>query len=154
MFNRILIPLDGSPQGEHVIDLATRVATPGQSTLRVVCVVDAGYTLSEGDLTGIEPDGIEYPPAAREQYVAERIVTAAVEHLYAAGLHAEGHALSGEATSIILGEAVRIGADLIVMGHRHLSRLRRWADPSTATEVIEHAPCPVLVQTLDSTVDV
>jgi nucleotide-binding universal stress UspA family protein len=35
------------------------------------------------------------------------------------------------------------------MGHHHLSRLRRWANPSTSGEVIDRSSCPVLIETRD-----
>jgi len=41
----------------------------------------------------------------------------------------------------------RFHADLIVMGHRNLSRLQRSLDSSTASRVLEDAPCPVLIET-------
>ncbi len=59
----------------------------------------------------------------------------------------EGRVCTGQPSDTIIIEAKRIGADVIVMGHRHLSRLQRWADPSTAEAVIERAPCPVLIET-------
>ena len=39
--------------------------------------------------------------------------------------------------------------DLIVIGHRHLSRLERLFEPSIGQWTIYHAPCPVLVETRD-----
>ena len=36
-----------------------------------------------------------------------------------------------------------------VIGHRHLSRLERLFEPSIGQWTIDHAPCPVLVETRD-----
>jgi hypothetical protein len=38
MFNILLVPLDGSPQSVHVIDLVSRVAAPGTATVHLLCV--------------------------------------------------------------------------------------------------------------------
>ncbi|TEE80977.1 universal stress protein [Pseudomonas aeruginosa] len=51
-----------------------------------------------------------------------------------------------EARQVILGEARRLGCELIVIGHRHLGRLERLLDPSVGDRVIREAPCPVLVE--------
>jgi nucleotide-binding universal stress UspA family protein len=41
--------------------------------------------------------------------------------------------------------ARRVGADLIVVGHKHLeSWAARWWRGSTSPALIEHAPCSVL----------
>ncbi|SDH01172.1 Nucleotide-binding universal stress protein, UspA family [Paraburkholderia phenazinium] len=159
MFDIVLVPLDGAPQRAHVIDLAARAATPGSSTLHLLCVVDPSYAQPPGDPIRIEPslrepgsiqaDGLVYPYAVEQTGDAERILAAAAERLTAHGFAVERHVRAGAPGDVIVDEARRIAADVIVMGHRHLSRLRRWANPSTAGEVIEHAPCPVLVQTRD-----
>ncbi|MDE2159528.1 MAG: universal stress protein, partial [Burkholderiales bacterium] len=40
----------------------------------------------------------------------------------------------------------RIGADLIVVGHKHLDGwAARWWRASSSPALIEHAPCSVLV---------
>mgnify|MGYP006171533477 CR=1 FL=1 len=53
--------------------------------------------------------------------------------------------VNGDPVSSIVAEAKRLGSDLIVMGHRHLSRLDRMFDPSISSKVIDKAGCPVLV---------
>jgi nucleotide-binding universal stress UspA family protein len=63
------------------------------------------------------------------------------------GFEVEGHLLGGDPFDAIVESATRLRADLIVMGHRHLSRLQRLTTPSTADRVLERAPCPVLVET-------
>ncbi len=147
MFHTLLVPLDGTPQSDRVIDLAARAAATEQSRLHILCVVDPAYVLSPGDTDGVEPDGLTYPPAAEQTERAEHVVAAAIHRLRGSGLAAEGQVCGGQPGDAIVTEARRINADVIVMGHRHLSRLQRWVDPSTAGTVIERAPCPVLVET-------
>jgi nucleotide-binding universal stress UspA family protein len=50
---------------------------------------------------------------------------------------------------VISAQARRLQCDLIVIGHRHLSRLQRLFEPSVGQWTIDHAPCPVLVETRD-----
>ena len=112
-----------------------------------MCVVDPAYLTSPEDITGTEPDGLAYPPANEQSARAGQIVSAAVEKLKREGFNAVGHFCGGDPLDAIIEHANRLHADLIVMGHRHLSRLQRLSDPSTAGKVIERAPCPVLLET-------
>lgn len=147
MFHTLLVPLDGTPQSDRVIDLAVRAAVMDSSRLHILCVVDPAYALSPDDVDGVEPDGLTYPPATDQTTHAGHIVEAAIRRLQSQGWAAEGQVCAGQPGDTILTEAKRIDADVIVMGHRHLSRLQRWADPSTAGTVIDRAPCPVLIET-------
>jgi nucleotide-binding universal stress UspA family protein len=151
MFRTLLIPLDDTPQSDSVVDLATQAAAADSSKFHVICVVDPAYSLSPGDEHGVEPDGLTYPAAADQTARAEQIVVAAVKRLQCRGLLAEGRVCTGQPSETIINEAKRMSADVIVMGHRHLSRLQRWADPSTVETVIERAPCPVLIRTWTNT---
>ena len=58
----------------------------------------------------------------------------------------EVRAVALAAQQVILGDARRLGCELIVIGHRHLGRLERLLDPSVGDRVIREAPCPVLVE--------
>ena len=63
MFNILLVPLDGSPQTVHVVELAGRVAAPGTATVHLLCVVDPSYALPPGCEDGVAPDGVDAWPA-------------------------------------------------------------------------------------------
>ena len=45
----------------------------------------------------------------------------------------------------IVGLAEELGADLIVIGSRGLSGMKRLVMGSVSESVVRHAPCPVLV---------
>ncbi|CAH2773896.1 MAG: hypothetical protein CBARDCOR_2395 [uncultured Caballeronia sp.] len=148
MFNNVLIALDGSAAGERVLRLATAVAVTGRTRLNVLCVVDPGYRQWNTAADGHESHGLLYPCATEQTSQAERVVGDAVSYLSGLGQSASGWVCDGAPADTLIAEARRIGADLIVMGHRHLSRLQRWADPSTADAVVERAPCPVLIDAM------
>ncbi|WP_144161276.1 universal stress protein [Paraburkholderia sp. BCC1885] len=149
MFNTLLVPLDGTLQSDHVIDLASGVAARGTATVHLLCVVDPSYALCSSDEGGIASDGLTYPPAQIETSLARSALDKATAHLAGQGLKVEQHLYAGHPAEIIIEQARRLAADVIVMGHHHLSRLRRWANPSTAGEVIERSPCAVLISTRD-----
>jgi nucleotide-binding universal stress UspA family protein len=53
--------------------------------------------------------------------------------------------VAGHPAEVIVDYAQRYGVDLIAMGHRGLSGLRRFLVGSVADRVVDHAPCMVLV---------
>ena len=147
MFNILLVPLDGTPQSVHVIDLASRVAAPGTATVHLLCVVDPSYLLPPGCESGVAPDGLSYPPAHAQTSFAQCALAAAAAQLAGRNLTVEQHLCPGNPSDVVIEQARLLAAEVIVMGHHHLSRLRRWANPSTCGKVIEQSPCAVLIET-------
>jgi nucleotide-binding universal stress UspA family protein len=150
MFNTLLVPLDGSPQSAHVVDLASRVAAPGTATIHLLCVVDPSYFLSSEDENGAACDGLEYPPAHEQTAFAQSVLAAAATQFAGQNLTVEQHVCAGSPAEAVIEQAQLLAAEVIVMGHHHLSRLGRWANPSTCQEVIDQSPCAVLVETRDT----
>jgi nucleotide-binding universal stress UspA family protein len=147
MFNTLLVPLDGSPQSAHVLDLASRVAAPGTATVHLLCVVDPSYFLASDNDGGVAPDGLSYPPAHEQTAFAHSVLDGAAAQLAARNLKVEKHLCAGDPAEVVIEQARLRTAEVIVMGHHHLSRLGRWANPSTCWEVIEKSPCAVLIET-------
>jgi nucleotide-binding universal stress UspA family protein len=150
MFNILLVPLDGSPQSVHVINLVSRVAAQGAATVHLLCVVDPSYLMPPGSKSGVAPDGVTYPPAYEQTSFAQSVLTAAAAQLADRNLSVEQHLCAGNSPAdVVVDQARLLTAEVIVMGHHHLSRLRRWANPSTSGEVIDRSPCAVLIETQD-----
>jgi nucleotide-binding universal stress UspA family protein len=150
MFNILLVPLDGSPQSVHVIDLVSRVATPGTATVHLLCVVDPSYLLPPGRESGVAPDRLAFPMAYAQTSAAQSVLAAAAAQLADRNFTVEQHLCAGNLPADIVVEQARLlTAEVVVMGHHHLSRLRRWANPSTSGEVIERSPCAVLIEIRD-----
>jgi nucleotide-binding universal stress UspA family protein len=147
MFNILLVPLDGSPQSVHVVDLAGRVAAPGAATVHLLCVVDPSYALPPGCENGVAPDGLTYPPAHAQTSFAQSVLAAAAAQLADRNFTVKQHFCAGNPVDVVIEQARLLAAEVIVMGHHHLSRLRRWANPSTCGKVIEQSPCAVLIET-------
>jgi nucleotide-binding universal stress UspA family protein len=69
-----------------------------------------------------------------------------VQTLQAMGYTAQGEVLKGEVIRELSSFAERLGADLIVVGHKHEPNLlRRWWSGSTAKSLVEESPCNVLI---------
>ena len=81
---------------------------------------------------------------AAASYAAE----AAVFELRMAGMTASGHvrhALLGKAADAITAEATQWGADMIILGPARRGGLAARLRGSVTRQVLQHAPCPVLV---------
>ena len=66
--------------------------------------------------------------------------------LKTAGIEAAGELLKGDAVDKIVEYSHTIGADLIMLGHRHRDNwLERWWVGSVPKALIEHSRCSVLV---------
>lgn len=85
------------------------------------------------------------PPLAREMEETARVeLEKPLAEIRAAGLGGEVHIREGDASDGIAAEAERLGADLVVMGTRGHSGLRRLVLGSVAERTLRVAPCPVL----------
>jgi nucleotide-binding universal stress UspA family protein len=73
------------------------------------------------------------------------VVDRACDWLRERGLYAEALVRDGEPGPAILEEARQWGADLIVIGSRGHTGLRRLLEGSVSHYVVDHAPCPVEV---------
>jgi len=142
MYRSILVALDGSAQSAKVLELAGSLSTAG-TTLHLVCVVDAAYALPDPD-DGFDQE--QYPAAAHEQHHAQALLEQARRELLSRDLTCTCSTLTGQPAQAICTEAARLGSDLIVIGHRHLSRLERLFSPSVGNQILNTAPCPVLVE--------
>lgn len=120
---RILAAIDGSPASERVAAVASAVAAQCGLPLALVCVA--------GD------DG------AASRARAESSLARAAQLVQGVELHS--HVLVGKPFEQILAEALRSGADLIVVGRRGETGLDRLMLGGTSQKVIGLAEGPVLV---------
>lgn len=143
MFTTLLVALDGGHQHDPLLDLVSRVAGP-RSRVHLLCVIDPEFALPDD---ASEADRREYPEATRQRARAEGLLQDAVAQLRERGVDARPAMPVGDPGEVISTQARELDADLIVIGHRHLSRLQRLLDSSVAQWTLDHAPCPVLVET-------
>lgn len=131
---RILIAHDGSGAADLALGLAAGLAWPPGTTIRLVGVLEA-------DLPSIQERRAE-APASRG---LDDILQASARNLERPGVRIEQKVLRGSPARAIAAEAVAFGADLIITGTRGRSRLTSLLIGSVAGEVVDRAPCPVLV---------
>jgi len=141
MYKRILVAYDGSEAGQKALLNSKELAQWTNAEVHLVAVMPPASALIGGE-------GYVYDPRIEEEERKEydNIMQEGVRRLSEAGRTAQGEVVVGDAVDEISRQASKIGADLIVLGHKHLtSWTARWWRGSVSKALIEHAPCSVLV---------
>jgi nucleotide-binding universal stress UspA family protein len=129
MFERLLVPLDGTSQSAAALPLARTVALATGGTLRLLRVI-------EPQVRGVD----EPEPAATERYLA-RIAA----ELAPSGVRVETVVRqSDEPEPAIVQEVKACGADLLVMATHGRNGLQRALFGSVTHYVVRESPVPVL----------
>lgn len=145
MFQRILVPLDGSERAERAIPVAASLARAMGGTLvflRVVLPPVEFGTYGVDHLVAVKPNAYEARLAEAESYL-DKVQIAYAEDL--AGLAIEKEVDSGAVSSSICVAARLEHVDLVVLCSQGETSLKRWFFGSVAQEAIRQSPAPVLV---------
>lgn len=141
---RILVAIDGSDAASTAVELVSNLGWPDGTTFDVVEAVETGVALFGGPWPAIglvDADLLEAD--VREQ--AERTVADAAARLAGPGRIVEQRVLSGRPATVIVDEARRSKADLIVVGSRGHGAIEEMLLGSVSAEVVDHSTVPVLV---------
>jgi nucleotide-binding universal stress UspA family protein len=139
---KVLLATDGSRCSEVAVELVAGLDWPEGTTIRIVTALDtvrlagpwatmAGFGL--GDLEQSLLDELEETLDDAEALLAP------------VGVIVERQVLLGRPSAAIVEQARDLDADLIVVGSRGQGPIRTMLLGSVSAEVIDHAPCPVLV---------
>ncbi len=142
---RVLIAYDGSPGSDEAVALAAALNWPAGSELRLVAVVEPAWT-HVGPPPGIVP-APEVDAAIAGMH--EERVASASRALAAAERETTGVVLYGRPATVLVDEAASFAADLVVAGSRGQGRIARLLLGSVSAELVDNAPCPVLVARTD-----
>jgi nucleotide-binding universal stress UspA family protein len=142
MFQRILVPVDGSAPSRDAVELAVATAAAVGGSLVFCSVVDSDRIVMEcAAMPFVDPtpsiDGLK----AR----ANEALAAAVARAEGLNLRAESILKEGEPIKSVIAMAHLYGADLIVMGSHGRRGLQRLLLGSTTEGVLREADVPVLV---------
>jgi nucleotide-binding universal stress UspA family protein len=141
MYKRILLAYDGSEPGQKALLDGLDIAQWSGAELVLVAVMPATMPMMTVD--GAVYDA-EHDVQLKRDF--ESILDDGLQRLSAAGRSVRGEILVGDTVEQLTSYARKIEADLIVVGHRHLSSwAARWWRGSTSAALIEHAHCSVLV---------
>lgn len=148
MFTSIVVGTDGSETAGEAVRQAVELAKLCGATLHVV----TAYKLPT--VTGVAALGAEalaYPADLMEktskslhdevEAMLQRIATDVSRE----GVSVKTYASSAEPADAIISVAEQEGADLVVVGSRDMSGVRRFMLGSVSNKVSHHAPCSVLI---------
>ncbi|HTP74841.1 MAG TPA: universal stress protein [Burkholderiaceae bacterium] len=144
MYERILVPIDGSPTSQRGLAEALAVAGKFGSTVRLLHVVDdATVTATAGVMAGNVGDllallaegGQKILEQAKSEARSRGVAVETVMH----------NTMSGRVCDVVVKEASDWKADLIVIGTHGRRGAGRLFLGSDAEQVLRLAPVPVLL---------
>jgi len=141
MYQRILVPVDGSAASNSGLDEAIRLARLAGGRLRLVHVVDdlvlsTGLEFATCDVVGILVDA------------GAKILSAAKAKVEASGVAVDtflSETLAERVSDVVVAQARQWNADLIVIGTHGRRGVRRLLIGSDAEQIVRAAPVPVLL---------
>jgi len=138
MFRKVLLAYDGTVEGRRALRQGADVVYCMKSEVHLLAICQSWLSSSI-------PEGVTPELARCEDERAEAILDEGVARLKEHGVEARGSLEYGNPADRISETAERIGADLIVVGHRQRSRLARWWSESDEESLLERVRCSVLV---------
>ncbi|RLM95499.1 universal stress protein [Haloarcula sp. Atlit-7R] len=131
MFDRILVPTDGSPGSERAFEVAATLAGTHDAAVHVLSVVDEhGPTDDDWDYDSGSP--------------ADAFVESQTDHVDTEGLSVTPAVREGVVHDAVLDYADENDIDLIVMGTHGRTGVRRFLLGSVTEKVVRLADVPVL----------
>lgn len=144
MYERILVPIDGSATSMRGLEEAMRLAKLTHATLRLVHVIDdLSYSLSVDAYGYYAGELLADLKKSGEEILANALKTVRAQGLEAdTVLHSNLHKTVAEH---VISEAQEWKADLIVIGTHGRRGVRRMILGSGAEGILRMAPVPVLL---------
>jgi nucleotide-binding universal stress UspA family protein len=142
VFERIVVPVDGSEPSENAVALAIRLAGELHAGLTFCHVVDREAIVAPYVAV---PYGDAGPSLAYAHEEGERLLKAAAAKAGEAGIEARTRLVEGSAVEAIVRLCAAERFDLIVMGSHGRRGLARVFVGSVAEGVLRTAALPVLV---------
>ncbi|MBU2146995.1 MAG: universal stress protein [Alphaproteobacteria bacterium] len=142
MYRKVLLAYDGSVEGRLALREGAKLAKLCEAEVFLLAVVSisSGFLMAEG----AAPGTIEHQREAFEDVLAEGLA-----RLEAMGFAATGRLEVGDPANQITAVAREIGADLVVVGHRHQSTLARWWRGSVGANLLEELNCSLLIAQME-----
>ncbi|HEV8442135.1 MAG TPA: universal stress protein [Steroidobacteraceae bacterium] len=138
MYQQILLCYDGTAEGRralrHGADIA--MAMKSRAYLLAIC---------RNLLATAVPEGVTPELVRCEEDSANRLLSEGVQWLKDHGVPAEGQLVFGNPMVQIPEAAKRIGADLVVVGHRYRTRLAKWWSEEEEATLLNKLSCSILV---------
>lgn len=151
MYQRILVPFDGSKYAKNALEQASDIARHGNGTIYLCTVVSIGSVVPPGSLLGLVK-------SASEGTLQKRLLKSAktqtqnmhdvqIKYCESKGIRVYSNIIDdGNVSEEILAFAKRKSVDLIVIGSQGLHGIGKLKSlGSVSRKISEHASCPVLI---------
>lgn len=152
---KILVPVDGSNASISAVKKSIEIGKKYNSVIKLISVVkstenrkkDRNENLWNAVDGSIITNNVELEKKLESTYVenSQMLLNQIVTKLDFSGTKVEKEVLIGEPFEKIVETAKNENYDLIVMGNRGFSKIKRFFVGSVTQRVISEAPCPVLV---------
>lgn len=142
MIERILVPVDGSQCSIHAAERALEVAERFEATVTVLLASDLQSVRDMPTTDAIRAELVAAVRAANQEMLRE-----VIRIFELVGLDAQALQKEGAPVAVIVGEVLKGGYDLVVMGSRGLglSAEEQALVGSVTERVLRQVSCPVLV---------
>ena len=137
MFRTIIVPVDLTDRNRPAVEMAVKLSAPSQGKIHLLHVIETipGFSVED------EPE------------FYGRLLKRATEHLDSLsaplrekGIRFEAGVIYGPRAKTIIEEALRVGADLLVIQSHRIDGARRGEGLGTLSHQVGlFAPCPVLL---------
>jgi nucleotide-binding universal stress UspA family protein len=138
IFRKILVADDGSPDGERAAGIGVRMAAKVKSEVILLGVVEPANVQAEGEGLPVED------PSAVRRAMEERFERF-LRLGRSLGVVMMVEIVEGQPAEQIRRRAEAERVDLIILGRRNISGVRRLLEGSTSDTVLREAKCSVMV---------
>jgi nucleotide-binding universal stress UspA family protein len=138
MYRKVLLCYDGSREGRRALRQGADVVMCMKSDVHLLAICQSLVSSSI-------PDAVTPQLVDAEDSRAQSLLDEGVQWLRERGVNAEGSLEYGNAVDCIAATAQKLGADLIVLGHKNRGRLAKWWSASEEESLLERVTCSVLV---------
>jgi nucleotide-binding universal stress UspA family protein len=141
-----VVGTDGSPTAGVALQHATALAKALGATLHIVYAYrpmlssEAAMSATSGGPT-IDVAGVNQGIAENAAEICKHAASAAAD----SGVKVETHSLPGDPADALVNVAEEVDADLLVVGNRGMSGVKRFVLGSVPNKISHHAPCSVLI---------
>ena len=136
--NAIVVGTDGSPGAEAAVHEAIELAGGTGVVVHLVCAYPGQSALERIGMTARQEP-------ADLRGVAADVLARDERRFVEAGFTVEKHTREGDPAHVIIDVATEQGADLIVVGARGTTGMRRFMLGNVSSKLAHHAPCSVLI---------
>jgi nucleotide-binding universal stress UspA family protein len=148
MYNKIMVPLDGSELAECVLPHVEAIATGCKVTdvvfVRVLRPIHLQANVPADGIFGFNEEKLEQMEAQRKQ-TADAYLKKIVENTRIEGAALSYEVLKGPVSETLSHWAEDNGADLIVIASHGRSGISRWVYGSVADRLLRSACTPILM---------